>query len=49
MLVQLDTGDIAHLEQLFVRDPDALRAFASEWNARGLALALNLHHAQEIA
>jgi hypothetical protein len=49
MLVQLDTGDIANLERLFLRDPEKCRMLIAEWNANGLALALNLHHAQEIA
>jgi hypothetical protein len=49
MLVQLDTGDIANLERLFVRDPEKCRALTADWNAKGFALALNLHHAQEIA
>ena len=49
MLIQLDTGDIANLERLFVRDPPKFRALIAEWNGNGFALALNLHHAQEIA
>lgn len=49
MLVQLDTGDIARLEDISVRDQGAFQTFASEWNAHKFVLALNLHHAQEIA
>jgi hypothetical protein len=49
MLVQLDTGDIAHLEQLSVRDEARFQDLVRAWNANGLGLALNLHHAQEIA
>jgi len=49
MLVYLDSGDIANLERLLTRDPEAFAAFLESWTARSCALALSLHHAQEIS
>lgn len=49
MLVQLDTGDIANLERLWTRSPDAAAQVIDDWNTNGLILGLNIHHAQEIA
>jgi hypothetical protein len=49
VLIQLDTGDIANLERLSNRSPATAARVIEDWNARELILALNLHHAQEIA
>src|SRR6185503_15704904 len=49
MLVYLDSGDIANLERLAARDPNAFAGFIEAWVARSCTLALSLHHAQEIS
>jgi hypothetical protein len=47
--VYLDSGDLANLERLAVQAPIAFDEFLSGWGERGCALALSLHHAQELS
>lgn len=49
MLVYLDTGDIARLDEALAANASDATRFVEQWRASGCELALTLHHAQEIA